>query len=629
MANPSTAEGPAFKPLPVVVCVLLAPFGSGAAPVLWVLFARAAAFGAVVLAFAAGRRLAGGSVAAGMVAGAGAASISGYSTLAANGMTEGLLVALILAGVEAWRRGRFGWALACWTGAALLRVEAWPFLLLAAVVHVRRRPADRVPLIAAGVVVLAAWFVPEWLGSGDPLRSGDRARIPNPGQPAQADVPFLAALGEGLGVAPVVAMLGLLTLVVRRPCSELRWLVGAGAAWLLLVAAMAQAGFSGEARYALPGAALLAVGGTAAAVRSAGQHRTTVAAAFAVVLLPSLLATAKDVQGLQQERALRADGLRRAVALAGGRDAVLACGTVYTVRFRGPQLAYHLDIARRDVEPDAPPRPPGVVFADGTSPGAAGFALVGRTGGWTIRRAVLGHPNRVPGRHGRTRSAHPARPRHRRVRRRPLSPAAGDARAASESGRAESFGLQRLATGFNRPVWAGVRPGRSDLVVAEQPGRLVQVTREGRRTILDLRDQVTVGAEQGLLGVAFHPDFAGGRPSRLRPLLRPRRRHARGRVPHGRRRREADAPAPARRQPEENHNGGHVAFGPDGRLYLGLGDGGGAFDPDERPGPATKLGKLIATDVDAERPRWETVLVGLRNPWRFSFDFALKRAVDR
>lgn len=381
----STVDGPAFKPLPVGVTTVLSPLG-GVAPDLWVVLVRAAAVASAVLAFRVGRRLS-GSAPGGVAAAASLLACEGWSGFAAAGAEPALVVLSALAGVELWWRDRPRWALACWTGAALLRVEAWPFLLLAAVVHVRRRPADRVPLIAAGVVVLAAWFVPEWLGSGDPLRSGDRARIPNPGQPAQADVPFLAALGEGLGVAPVVAMLGLLTLVVRRPCSELRWLVGAGAAWLLLVAAMAQAGFSGEARYALPGAALLAVGGTAAAVRSAGQHRTAVAAAFAVVLLPSLLATAKDVQGLQQERALRADGLRRAVALAGGRDAVLACGTVYTVRFRGPQLAYHLDIARRDVEPDAPPRPPGVVFADGTSPGAAGFALVGRTGGWTIRRA--------------------------------------------------------------------------------------------------------------------------------------------------------------------------------------------------------------------------------------------------
>jgi glucose/arabinose dehydrogenase len=76
-------------------------------------------------------------------------------------------------------------------------------------------------------------------------------------------------------------------------------------------------------------------------------------------------------------------------------------------------------------------------------------------------------------------------------------------------------------------------------------------------------------------------------------------------------------------QPEENHNGGQLAFGPDGRLYLGLGDGGGAFDPRRTAqDPGEKLGKIIATSVEG-RPAWKTIVSGLRNPWRFSFDFSL------
>jgi glucose/arabinose dehydrogenase len=77
-------------------------------------------------------------------------------------------------------------------------------------------------------------------------------------------------------------------------------------------------------------------------------------------------------------------------------------------------------------------------------------------------------------------------------------------------------------------------------------------------------------------------------------------------------------------QPEENHNGGQLAFGPDERLYLGLGDGGGAFDPRRTAQDQSNvLGKVLALDVEAAEPQWQVVLSGLRNPWRFSFDPAL------
>ena len=93
-----TREGPAFKPLPVAVCALLAPLG-GAAPVMWVAIVRAAAALALWFAFRLGRRLAGGSLWAGM--------------LAAAGAEPALLLAFTLGGVEAWRAGRTRAALAC------------------------------------------------------------------------------------------------------------------------------------------------------------------------------------------------------------------------------------------------------------------------------------------------------------------------------------------------------------------------------------------------------------------------------------------------------------------------------------------------------------------------------------
>jgi glucose/arabinose dehydrogenase len=125
--------------------------------------------------------------------------------------------------------------------------------------------------------------------------------------------------------------------------------------------------------------------------------------------------------------------------------------------------------------------------------------------------------------------------------------------------------------------------------------------------------------------MAFHPDFAENR----RLYLHWSDRGGDTRVAEfraGRRFRIATRPTRRlllQRQPEENHNGGQLAFGPDGRLYLGLGDGGGAFDPHRNAQDRrTRLGKIVATPVSG-RVRWKTVVTGLRNPWRFSFDPAL------
>lgn len=198
--------------------------------------------------------------------------------------------------------------------------------------------------------------------------------------------------------------------------------------------------------------------------------------------------------------------------------------------------------------------------------------------------------------------------------------------AATESGSARSFDARQIAAGLNRPTFVGVAPGdREALWVLEQPGRVVRLDGRRRTTMLDLTARITTGSEQGLLGIAFHPDFAANR----RLYLHWSDERGDTRVAEFRARRTGIDPEPTREllsleQPEENHNGGQLAFAPDGRLYLGLGDGGGAFDPDQRAQDIDdRLGKLLSVDVDAPRPDWRVVLTGLRNPWRFSFDLAL------
>lgn len=217
---------------------------------------------------------------------------------------------------------------------------------------------------------------------------------------------------------------------------------------------------------------------------------------------------------------------------------------------------------------------------------------------------------------------------------------------AAQPAPAPQLALSRIAGGLETPVHvthAGDRSGR--LFVVEQAGR-IRIIRDGRvlaRPFLDIRSKVISGGELGLLSVAFHPRYAANSRffvnyttdagGRLRSVI------AEYRVSEN-----ADVANPAERilleidQPFRNHNGGLNLFGPDGMLYIGLGDGGSARDPfDNGQRLDTLLGKLLRIDVDGSAPyrvpsdnpfvnragaRGEIWAYGLRNPWRFSFDRA-------
>ncbi|MBP9089281.1 MAG: PQQ-dependent sugar dehydrogenase [Kofleriaceae bacterium] len=165
------------------------------------------------------------------------------------------------------------------------------------------------------------------------------------------------------------------------------------------------------------------------------------------------------------------------------------------------------------------------------------------------------------------------------------------------------------------------------LFIVEQTGR-VRVWQAGKllaQAMLDVSKEISDGNEQGLLGLAFHPRFACNR--KLYIYLTDRAGTSRVfefTVDAA----NANVVLPASRrevlvvkQPYSNHNGGHLAFGPDGKLYVGLGDGGAGGDPKGNgQNPTALLGKLIRLDVDAATTTTEIVHLGLRNPWRFAFD---------
>jgi glucose/arabinose dehydrogenase len=141
---------------------------------------------------------------------------------------------------------------------------------------------------------------------------------------------------------------------------------------------------------------------------------------------------------------------------------------------------------------------------------------------------------------------------------------------------------------------------------------------------LDVSRLVVAGGEQGLLGLAFHPDYQRNRTFYVGYTSRS------GRNEVARFRSKGAKALPGSRavllsvpDPYGNHNGGHLAFAPDGRLVTSFGDGGSGGDPENRSqDPASLFGKLLALDVSKASPQPETLALGLRNPWRFSYDRA-------
>jgi glucose/arabinose dehydrogenase len=160
--------------------------------------------------------------------------------------------------------------------------------------------------------------------------------------------------------------------------------------------------------------------------------------------------------------------------------------------------------------------------------------------------------------------------------------------------------------------------------VVEQTGRVVRI-RSGRRTVfLDARRNVEFGGEQGLLGLAFHPNYARNR------LFYVGYTSSDGRNTVARYRSNGTRAIVSTRKillsipdPYGNHNGGHVAFGKDGMLYTTIGDGGAGGDPEDRSQDmGSPFGKLLRLDVSKANADWEIAGLGLRNAWRFSFDRA-------
>jgi glucose/arabinose dehydrogenase len=208
-----------------------------------------------------------------------------------------------------------------------------------------------------------------------------------------------------------------------------------------------------------------------------------------------------------------------------------------------------------------------------------------------------------------------------------------------------TLALETVTSGLNSPLFLTSPPGDARLFIVERPGR-IRIVQNGillPTPFLDISDRTQTEGERGLLSVAFHPQYAANGfffifytalngditierftvsasdPNLAEPLSGIRILS----VPH----------------PEANHNGGLLSFGPDGLLYIGIGDGGGSGDPaGNAQNTNSLLGKLLRVNVDASTAVQPYVIpasnpfvnqagkmseiwaYGLRNPWRYAFD---------
>jgi glucose/arabinose dehydrogenase len=196
--------------------------------------------------------------------------------------------------------------------------------------------------------------------------------------------------------------------------------------------------------------------------------------------------------------------------------------------------------------------------------------------------------------------------------------------AAADPSSTTGFRRTVFAHSFNAPVLLTHVPGDSSFVyVVEQPGRVIRLGRSGKGVaFLDIVRDVDYGGERGLLGLAFHPNY---RKNRLFYVAYTSKA---GKNVVARFRSNGRLAIRSSRKillnvddPYDNHNGGHVAFGRDGMLYTSIGDGGSGGDPEGRSQNMGSLfGKLLRLDVGTAGADWEIAGLGLRNPWRFSFD---------
>ena len=356
--------GPSWKPLPVIFTAVFGLFG-GAAPTLWVITARAGGLLGLAGAFRLARRLSGAGrwgLVAGLIAAAGVALTQDWVYYMFRGTTEPMLIGTSVWAIDRLLAGRHPSAFLLAVATSLMRPEAWPFLILYAVWLWVREPRLRLLVVAGILSVPLFWFVPPWIGSGQPFLAATHAKEYNGHLGADRLLTVLRR-GVDLQVLPAliagVIAVGLAGIpVARRGRESLRGFIASAeglilalgaftVAWWVVVVAMTLDGYPGLERFYLPAAATTCVLGGVGIVRLAGLFgRLTGELAAARVVVPvgvtlaviavsvpfttTRVSVARAQEPIASRAVHRLDQLTAAVAAVGGHRAVYPCHSSFT-----------------------------------------------------------------------------------------------------------------------------------------------------------------------------------------------------------------------------------------------------------------------------------------------------------
>jgi hypothetical protein len=424
----TVAGGPSWKPLPVVFTAVFGLFG-GAAPTLWVIAARAGGLLALVAAYRLAARVvrswtpgaspsdgfAWGPVVAGLFAAAGVALTQEWSYYMFRGTSEPMLVAASLWAVDRHLAGRYWTAFTLGVAASLIRPEAWPFVLLYAVWMWRRdRRTQTAALLLIGLALIPfLWFVPPWIGTGQPFIAASHAKDYNGHLGAH---PFIEVMRRGYDLQPapwlILALASVGLAWFRKPRNGLvLGLAAAAAAWWVLVVGMTLDGYPGLERFYLPAAGLTCVlagaglvelarlasrflGERAPALRYAGIGLVVLVVALSVPFSTSRIDQARAQRPIASRAVTRFDQLTAAVAAVGGHSGVYPCHSSFAAVNHSAQtaLAWKLHVTLERVGTSM--RHPGLMFVgphdsiDGGAPAISSrlnqIQLIRQVGAWKI-----------------------------------------------------------------------------------------------------------------------------------------------------------------------------------------------------------------------------------------------------